>query len=85
MLTTMTSKGQLTLPKEIRDQLGLAAGAKLDFVLEVDGTIRVRPIPSDPLAVARILPAPALGRTGDVEIHAAIRKRAAARFVRSTK
>lgn len=29
---TMTTKGQITIPKEIRDELGLAAGAKVLFV-----------------------------------------------------
>jgi AbrB family looped-hinge helix DNA binding protein len=29
---TMTSKGQLTVPKEIRDQLGLKPGDKIELV-----------------------------------------------------
>ena len=29
---TMTSKGQLTVPKEIRDRLGLKPGDQVDFV-----------------------------------------------------
>jgi AbrB family looped-hinge helix DNA binding protein len=33
---TMTSKGQLTVPKAIRDRLGLAPGDKVEFV-EGDG------------------------------------------------
>ncbi|MEF8757387.1 MAG: AbrB/MazE/SpoVT family DNA-binding domain-containing protein [Halobacteriales archaeon] len=40
---TVTSKGQVTIPKRIRDELGLSAGTKVEFVLEGDGTIRVRP------------------------------------------
>ncbi|AUX10754.1 AbrB family transcriptional regulator [Halalkaliarchaeum desulfuricum] len=39
----MTSKGQVTIPKRIRDELGLSAGTKVEFVLDEDGTIRVRP------------------------------------------
>jgi AbrB family looped-hinge helix DNA binding protein len=38
MFATMTSKGQLTIPKEIRDQLGLKPGDRLDF--KVDGSTR---------------------------------------------
>jgi len=30
--TTMTSKGQMTLPKDVRDDLGLKPGDKLDIV-----------------------------------------------------
>lgn len=29
---TMTSKGQITVPKEVRDELGLEPGTKVDFV-----------------------------------------------------
>jgi len=29
---TMTSKGQITVPKEVRDELGLVAGSKVMFV-----------------------------------------------------
>ena len=44
MIVTLTSKGQLTLPKAIRDELKLDAGAKLDFVVDKDGTLRARPL-----------------------------------------
>lgn len=40
---TITSKGQVTIPKEIRDALGLDAGTEVEFVLEDDGTVRVQP------------------------------------------
>ncbi len=41
---TITSKGQITIPKDIRDQLGLHAGDKLSFVEEEDGSINLVPI-----------------------------------------
>ena len=34
---TITSKGQTTIPKEVRDALGLHAGDKIDFILDADG------------------------------------------------
>lgn len=44
MLATVTGKGQVTIPKEIRDRLGIEVGTKLDFQVEADGTLRVRPL-----------------------------------------
>ena len=40
--TTLTSKGQVTVPREIRDRLGLKSGDKLAFTLLSDGTLIVR-------------------------------------------
>ena len=42
MLATVTDKGQVTVPKNIRDQLHIATGSKLDFEIEEDGSLRVR-------------------------------------------
>lgn len=44
MLATVTDKGQVTVPKQIRDRLGITPGAKLDFQIEPDGSLRVRPL-----------------------------------------
>ena len=42
LLSTVTDKGQVTLPKAIRDRLGIVPGAKLEFQVEPDDTLRVR-------------------------------------------
>jgi AbrB family looped-hinge helix DNA binding protein len=44
---TVSDKGQVVIPAEIRRRLGLVPGSKLDFTLEGDG-IRVRPLKSIP-------------------------------------
>lgn len=43
-ISTLTSKGQITLPKHVRERLRLRAGDRLDFRIEEDGSIRVYPI-----------------------------------------
>jgi len=40
--STLTSKGQVTVPKEIRDRLGLRPGHQLSFEIEPDGRLVVR-------------------------------------------
>jgi len=40
--STITSKGQITLPKENRDRLHVAPGDRIDFV-EENGVVVVRP------------------------------------------
>ena len=39
---TLSSKGQLTLPKEIREHLCMAPGDRLDFVIDEGGVVTVR-------------------------------------------
>lgn len=39
MSTTVTSKGQITIPKRVRDLLGIVPGSKIDFERASDGRI----------------------------------------------
>jgi antitoxin PrlF len=41
---TMTTKGQVTIPKEVREHLGIETGDRLSFVVQEDGTVIVQPI-----------------------------------------
>lgn len=40
---TMTSKGQITIPKEMRDDLGLKPGSKVMFIKLSSGQYRILP------------------------------------------
>jgi len=40
--STISSKGQITVPQQIRERLGLSAGDRVEFVIEGDRTV-IRP------------------------------------------
>ena len=41
---TLTSKGQVTIPKEIRDYLKLDTGSKVDFIVDENGAVKLIPL-----------------------------------------
>jgi AbrB family looped-hinge helix DNA binding protein len=47
MATTVTSKGQVTVPKTVRDYLGIKAGSAVTFERLATGEIVLRPAKSD--------------------------------------
>jgi len=40
--STLTSKGQTTIPKDIRDSLGMKSGDRMTFTMLPDGTVLMR-------------------------------------------
>lgn len=42
MATIVTEKGQLTVPKAVRDRLDIRPGTKVDFEILSDGSVRMR-------------------------------------------
>lgn len=56
--STITTKGQTTVPQQIRDALHTAPGTKLQWHLMSDGTITVRTKSKSILDLAGILKAP---------------------------
>jgi AbrB family looped-hinge helix DNA binding protein len=41
---TVTSKGQVTLPKELRKHLGIQRGSRIRFSIPASGAVRVEPV-----------------------------------------
>ena len=58
MLATLTSKGQLTLPKAARDALDLKAGQRFEVGVSDAGELILKPQRTDALAVRGILKSP---------------------------
>lgn len=40
----LTKKGQVTIPKTIRDYLHIDTGSKIDFVIDENGDVKVIPL-----------------------------------------
>jgi antitoxin PrlF len=74
---TLTSKGQLVIPKEIRDRLKLRSGDRLDFQLLGDGTVLMRPATEDVGALKGLLRKPGRRAVSIEDMGQAIRSRAA--------
>ena len=75
---TLTSKGQTTIPKRIRDQLRLKTGDRLEFILQDDGTVLMVPRTFRAADLKGILPPPKRRATVE-EMNEAIRRHAARR------
>ena len=72
--STLTSKGQTTIPKDVRKRLNLHPGDRLEFVIDEDGRVLVLPASIDVSELAGVLKSPA--RPVSVEaMNRAIRKR----------
>ena len=44
---TITSEGQVTIPRGVRSILGVKAGDRIDFIINADGTVSVKPIATE--------------------------------------
>jgi antitoxin PrlF len=76
---TVTTKGQVTIPKAVRDHLKLETGARLDFVIADDGTVVVKPVTRHVRELAGLLHRPGRQpvsvRAMDAAIGAHLRRR----------
>jgi AbrB family looped-hinge helix DNA binding protein len=58
MIATISSKGQLTIPKPIRDKLFLQAGDKVVFFLEEDDMVKLAPVGQSVTKLKGMVPKP---------------------------
>ena len=77
----VTSKGQVTIPKQVRRLMAIAVGDRLAFEIEGDGRLRVSRVRSEPRPLRGLLSEYAkAGPVDDEQIRAALRRRAAAKY-----
>ena len=55
---TITSKGQVTIPKDVRSRLGIGAGDRVEFVEIQDGVFQIVAATQDIQALKGIVPKP---------------------------
>ncbi len=55
---TITSKGQLTLPKDVREAMSVGPGDRVDFVRMEDGNFAVLPATHSVKSLKGIIPRP---------------------------
>ncbi|PWQ92232.1 AbrB/MazE/SpoVT family DNA-binding domain-containing protein [Leucothrix pacifica] len=55
LVSTMTQKGQVTIPKDVREILHLVTGDKVEFLLNSHGEIVIKPVTRKVSEVAGIL------------------------------
>ncbi len=58
MIATLTSKGQITLPKKVREKLRLKAGDKLKFLVHENGSVELFPVTSSLTKLKGMVPKP---------------------------
>lgn len=58
----LSSKGQMVIPKEVRESLGLKTGQRLEIEVLSDGTILIIPIPDDVVKAMKLPAAERLER-----------------------
>lgn len=76
---TLTSKGQVTLPKAIRDLLRLGSGDRVDFVVKEDGSVVLRPATVHVRELKGFLHRKGIKPLSVEQMNAIIRRRAAGR------
>jgi antitoxin PrlF len=71
----LTSKGQITIPADIRHRLGVETGDRLEFVELAEGGFAIKPANDDVRSLKGLLKKPARPVSIDA-MNAAIRQRA---------
>ena len=83
MRSVLTARGQVTIPKEVRVQLGLKPGDRVKFFFDANGRLAL--LPQVPITAAKGI-VPARGKRASLaDMDEAIAKGIVARFKRTSK
>ena len=82
IISTITGKGQVTIPAEVRRSLGVAPSDKVVFVIDESGKVEMRSAPYTMASLSGILPALKKPHRADFEdVIAEAREEQAARIM----
>lgn len=73
-ISTITHKGQTTIPIQIRSYLGIHPGDKVEFFVDDDGRVVLQPLTADVTQLKGMLPKPKKAISIE-EMNAIIKKR----------
>ncbi len=77
---TLTTKGQVTIPKEVREHLGIDTGDRLSFVVQEDGTVMVKSLTRHVRELGGLLRRPGQRPVSISQMDAGIARRMHAKF-----
>ena len=77
--STLTSKGQTTIPLQVREHLGLRQGDAIDFVVQADGSVVMRSAKRDVRSLKGLLARPGTRPVSLIDMKDAVRAGAAER------
>jgi antitoxin PrlF len=72
---TLSSKGQTTIPKEVREFLKVHPGDRLEFILQEDGSVLLRPATVPVWDLKGFLFRPGIKAVSVQDMNSAIKKR----------
>jgi AbrB family looped-hinge helix DNA binding protein len=79
--STITSKGQITIPRTVRERLDWKTGDRLDFTVDASGRVIVELATGDVRELRGLLHRPGRKPVSVEEMNEAIRRSAAASFL----
>ncbi len=56
--STITTKGQITIPKDIRNILNIGKGDRIEFLVDTNGSVTILPVTTDIKALKGLVPKP---------------------------
>lgn len=81
----LTSKGQTTIPRQVRERLGLRQGDAIDFVFQADGSVALRSARRDVRSLKGFLHRPGMRSVSVADMKAAVRQAVLKRYLRTVK